>query len=114
MPHNSSAPPPAALSLRRLQTARIWDVATGEALTPPLRHPQEVRSAAFGPNGRDVVTACADGRARVWSFPKPEFDFDRFTLEAELLSSNHLDETDGLIPLGRDAWRKVWSQLRQP
>jgi WD40 repeat protein len=95
-------------------TARIWDVETGEALTPPLRHPVEVRSAVFRPNGRDVVTACADGRARIWSFPKPDFGFDRFTLEAEVLSANHLDETDGLIPLGRDAWREVWSRLRQP
>jgi tetratricopeptide (TPR) repeat protein len=57
---------------RRLATAsedasaRVWDVATGEPLTPPLRHGLAVLHVAFSPDGRWVVTASADSTARVW------------------------------------------------
>ncbi len=47
-------------------TARIWDAATGEAATPPLRHAGKVRCARFCPAGRWVVTASGDGTAQVW------------------------------------------------
>ncbi len=47
-------------------TARLWDVATGEAVALPLRHGGTVLKAAFSPDGRFVVTACFDGTARVW------------------------------------------------
>lgn len=34
--------------------------------SPPLRHDDVVLSAAFSPDGARVVTACSDGKARVW------------------------------------------------
>jgi WD40 repeat protein len=47
-------------------TARVWDVAGGKPVGPPLRHPGEVLRAAFSPDSRRVVTAGRDGSARVW------------------------------------------------
>ncbi|MHB8519231.1 MAG: protein kinase domain-containing protein [Limisphaerales bacterium] len=47
-------------------TARIWDLATGQARTPPLQHLGDVRCAEFSPDGRWVVTASTDHAARVW------------------------------------------------
>src|SRR5438132_666692 len=47
-------------------TARVWDVRTGEAVTPPLRHGHIVLKAAFSPDGRRVVTGSQDRTARVW------------------------------------------------
>ena len=47
-------------------TARVWEVATGEAVTPSLRHNFLVTSAFFSPDGHRVVTASGDGTARVW------------------------------------------------
>jgi WD40 repeat protein/tRNA A-37 threonylcarbamoyl transferase component Bud32 len=51
--------------------AQVWDAATGRAVTPPLDHQDPDRlgylpCAAFGPDGRRVVTASTDGTARVW------------------------------------------------
>jgi WD40 repeat protein len=47
-------------------TARVWDVATGVAVTPPLRHKDIVWHAAFSADGRFVVTASNDKTAHVW------------------------------------------------
>jgi WD40 repeat protein len=47
-------------------TARVWDANSGEPLTPPLRHKEQIRWGAFSPDGRQVVTASWDRTARVW------------------------------------------------
>jgi serine/threonine protein kinase/WD40 repeat protein/tetratricopeptide (TPR) repeat protein len=57
---------------RRLLTwggteARVWDAATGQALTPVLPHGDRVLTAAFFREGPRFVTAGADGLVRVWA-----------------------------------------------
>ncbi len=47
-------------------TARVYDVRTGEAVTPPLPHHNAIVHAEFSPDGRRVVTASMDQTARVW------------------------------------------------
>jgi WD40 repeat protein len=47
-------------------TARVWDAASGHALTPLLIHGAIVRFGTFSPDGGRVVTASQDGTARVW------------------------------------------------
>ena len=41
----------------RDRTARIWDAATGAALTPPLPHDAPVASVRFSPDGKTLLTA---------------------------------------------------------
>jgi WD40 repeat protein len=47
-------------------TARIWDVATGKEYFTLTGHRDAVTSAAFSPDGRQVVTTSWDGTARLW------------------------------------------------
>ena len=47
-------------------TARIWDAATGRELTVLRGHADAVRSAAFSPDGKRIVTASYDRTARIW------------------------------------------------
>ena len=39
------------------RTARVWDVATGRELVPPLRHANGVVQSAFSPDADRVLTA---------------------------------------------------------
>jgi WD40 repeat protein len=47
-------------------TARLWDIATGSALSPRLKHEGPVRAVAFHPNGTSMLTAGDDGMIRRW------------------------------------------------
>jgi eukaryotic-like serine/threonine-protein kinase len=47
-------------------TARLWDARTGQPLSDPLRHREQIRWGAFSPDGQSVVTASWDRTARVW------------------------------------------------
>ena len=48
-------------------TARVWDVKTGQAVTPPLQHAGGVLHSAFSSDGQNVVTASEGNTARVWN-----------------------------------------------
>jgi hypothetical protein len=50
-------------------TARVWDAASGKALSEPMKHDNRVSSAQFSPDGQRVLTASLDGTARVWDIP---------------------------------------------
>jgi WD40 repeat protein len=48
------------------KTARLWDVATGKVLGPPLEHQDAVVAVAFSPDGKTVLTGSDDNTARLW------------------------------------------------
>jgi WD40 repeat protein len=46
--------------------ARLWNAATGEALSAPLVHHCGVLAGLFSPDGRALLTGSADHTARLW------------------------------------------------
>ena len=55
------------LKIGKNNTARVYDVHSGEPVTPPLAHHGDITYAAFSPDGRMVVTTSIDQTARVWN-----------------------------------------------
>jgi serine/threonine protein kinase/WD40 repeat protein len=49
--------------------ARVWDTATGHAVTPPLRHGGGLASAAFRDDGKQIVTVSTNGTVCFWKLP---------------------------------------------
>jgi WD40 repeat protein len=46
--------------------AQRWEVNTGKALGPPLRHQRAVWAVAFSPDGKTFATGGTEGIARMW------------------------------------------------
>ncbi|MBL8825190.1 MAG: protein kinase [Planctomycetia bacterium] len=76
------------------KTARVWNVTTGQPLTPPLTHQGRVNSASFSPDGRRVVTASEDKTARVWDAASGQPLTPTLTHKDSVVSANF--SSDGL------------------
>jgi tetratricopeptide (TPR) repeat protein len=93
-------------------TARVWDAATGQAVTPSLRHRDVIVRAEFSPDGRRVVTASWDATARVWDLPHDGRPVEDLMRLGNLLAGYRIDVTGGLEPLDTAAFRSAWEALR--
>ena len=50
-------------------SARLWCVADGSPIGPPLAHRGPVVAVAFNPDGRSILTGSQDHTARLWPAP---------------------------------------------
>jgi WD40 repeat protein len=48
-------------------TARVWSLASGEGLSPPLVHATNVEWISFSTNGQQLATYSSDGQLNLWS-----------------------------------------------
>jgi WD40 repeat protein len=49
--------------------ARLWEISTGEALSPPLEHNGTVAYACFSSDSRHLLTIGKDNTVRLWELP---------------------------------------------
>jgi WD40 repeat protein len=96
------------------KTARLWAVATGRPVGPPLHHQGEVLAVAFSPDGQTVLTGCHDGTARLWRVRPPlEDTSQRITAWLALLTGLELDKAGAIHVLDAETWQKYRQRLQK-
>lgn len=97
-------------------TSRLWDVATGEPIGPPLEQVGATGSGGdlgFSPDGRSMVTM-SDWIARLWHLPRPVVDdLPRVALWVQTLTGLEVDDKGKIQALDTDAWKQRRDRLRE-
>ena len=104
-------------------TARVWDAATGEPVTPLLPHGgarqepsssayhSEVPQVSFSPDGRRLITV-GRSAAQNWDLRpdvRPAEDLVRL---AVLLSGHRVDNSGGYVPVSKEVLVDAWKTLQ--
>jgi WD40 repeat protein len=84
-------------------TTRLWDVATGKTLGPPLSR-NGASPVACAPDGRMVAVADRHGRVSLWEMPRPlAGTVDGVRLWVEVHTGMELNDQEEIRPLSPDA-----------
>lgn len=89
------------------RTARVWRVLEG-ALMQVIEHPDAVCDAAVFPDGKRLVTGCADGVARIWNLMTGELINRLFGHDAQVWSVEALPNRDGIATGSWDQTARIW------
>jgi hypothetical protein len=110
--------PDGGLEVRRDEAGgvRVWETATGRAVTPPLRHGGIVKAAAFSADGNQLVLVGGQGVVSTWELhPAPDAPEDRPTEElvalAQVLACASIDDNQERRPLDMAALKAAWERL---
>ena len=94
----------------RDNTTRLWDVATGKPIGPPIPHPGSVVRVAFGLDGTTILTATEDEMARQWQVPTAmPGTAEHLELWAQVVTGMELEADGGVRILDAVEWQK-WQQ----
>lgn len=88
--------------------ARIWEVASGEPITPPLRHKDGVLSLAFSPDGATIATASEDFTALLWEVRTGRSVGRPFRHPDEVADVSFDEQGKWLATACRDGKARVW------
>jgi WD40 repeat protein/serine/threonine protein kinase len=91
--------------------ARVFDVATGWPLTPPLSGERAVLDARFSPDGRRVVTTSGVGGALLRDLEPDARSLDDLIRMAALLSGTRLDDTGAAVPISTSELKEAHAAL---
>ena len=90
------------------KTARVWDAATGKAISEPMRHDDQVNSAQFSADGQRVVTASRDKTARVWDAATGKAISEPMKHGDEVYSAQFSADGQRVVTASRDNTARVW------
>ena len=78
-------------------TARLWDVKTGQPRGAALKHEGRVHAVAFSPDGQTALTGSVDNTARLWFLPeKVDGSPERLRLWVEVMTWLTMDDLGGM------------------
>jgi WD40 repeat protein/tRNA A-37 threonylcarbamoyl transferase component Bud32 len=88
-------------------TAQLWNLATGQAIGPPLQHPG-IHAAVFGPDGKTAATAGSDGTARLWEVRTGKALGPPIRHEGAVRAVAYHPAGKTLVTAGEDATAQLW------
>ena len=80
-------------------STHIWDRRTGNPILQGPLHDAPVRVITFGPTGKQVLSADANGIARFWRLRGEITNPETAQQIAQLLSGHHVSSTSQLLPV---------------
>jgi WD40 repeat protein/serine/threonine protein kinase len=89
-------------------TARVWDVLSGQPTTEPLTNQAVVNSAAFSQDGKWIVTASDDRTARVWDANSGRALTEPFTNSSEVMSAQFSPDATRIVTAAQDGTVRIW------
>jgi WD40 repeat protein len=91
---------------------RVWDAATGEAVTPLLAHEGEVKMS-FMTTGDRLITASEPDLLRAWDLQETQLAPDVLTDYAKFLSGRYLSAAGVILELKPNELAELGRSLRQ-
>jgi WD40 repeat protein len=88
-------------------TARVWDAATGKAISEPMKH-GPVSSAQFGADGQRVLTASLDGTARAWDAATGKAISEPMKHDGPVSSAQFSADGQRVVTASFDKTARVW------
>src|SRR5271166_2698492 len=92
----------------RDNTARVWDAATGRAISEPMKHDNSVYSAQFSADGQRVVTASQDKTARVWDAATGRAISEPMQHDNSVYSAQFSADGQRVVTASQDKTARVW------
>jgi WD domain, G-beta repeat len=90
------------------KTARVWDAATGKAISEPMKHDGAVSSAQFSADGQRVVTASTDKTARVWDAATGKAISEPMKHDGGVYSAQFSADGQRVVTASNDRTARVW------
>jgi len=88
--------------------ARVYDAATGRAITPPLQHENHLSHASFSSDGRRVVTASDDKTARVWDATTGQAIAPPLKHEGKVRHASFSPDGQRVVTASWDKTARIW------
>ena len=101
------------VTVRESKTMGIWDTATGQAVSPPLRHHDIIVRAEFMADGHRIVTLCRDGTVRFWEVAPTTLPMNDLVSAAEFLAGRRIHKGMGLVQLSQNEMAALWLRLSE-
>ncbi|MFI5454874.1 MAG: protein kinase [Isosphaerales bacterium] len=91
--------------------AHLWDAATWQPIGRPLVHQAQIRSVAFSPDGKTIVTVDMSNMARLWDAATTQPVGQPMTHQAEIVAVAFAPNGKTVLTGSHDKTARLWDAL---